>query len=167
LLYKFLPIDTEFYNKIQLTKTRKLNPLFNYGKNGTVFLLAGCISVISIYKIVNFKYIQLTLPIFLSFIGVAINYLANNRKIAPLNSETKLINYLLLPVRNIVIMYLGLSLSILIYTFLPFSSMIILISIIVYRAIMDLIIQKYRSPEFDKGVLSMCGIKVRKMENKI
>lgn len=93
--------------------------------------------------------------------------MANNRKIASLNSETKLINYLSLPVRNIVIMYLGLSLSILIYTFLPFSSMIILISIIVYRAIIDLIIQEYRSLEFDKGVLSMCGIKVRKMENKI
>lgn len=158
LLNKLLPIDTDFYNNQQLTKTKKSSPFFTFS---FVLILYNLIIASLVYKVVNFTDPKIFLPILLSFAGLAINYILNNKKFLPLDSESKLAEYLSQPVKSLFVMYFGLIIGVSLYNVLAFPAVII-IGIILLRLTMDLVLIKHGSPDFNKKIISIYGIRMTK-----
>lgn len=159
LFNKYLPIDTEFYNQQQFTRTKKLNPMIHFGMGLVLF---NCIAVIFLfsYEIIYLPNSQITLSIFISFIGIAINYLINNKKALPLNSEARLVNYLSFPIRSVFVMFYGLIVGSLLYSAFDFPVFVV-IAVILLRLVSDLLIQKYESLEVKKRILLLLGIQMK------
>ncbi len=156
LLNKYLPIDKKFYNKTLLTKNTTNNPFFSFS---FMLIAYNFLIIILISQIIDFNNLKSILPLFMSFIGIAINYLNRNKKSLPLNNEVKLTNYLAQPVKEIFIMYFGLAIGFPAYKTIPFPAIIIM-GIIALRLFMDLIIIKHNSLDFNKRILSLYGIKM-------
>lgn len=156
LLYNLLPIDKEFYNKKQLTKTKKSNPFLTFSSS---LIIYNFIIIASVYKIVNFSDPKIILLILLPFAGVTINYLINNKNFLPLNSKKRLTSYLSNPVKSIFTMHFGLIIGMILFDIFSFSAFMI-IGIILLRLAMDLALKKHNSAEFNIKILNFFGIKM-------